>query len=499
MSSRKTKKYVSLGLMGDLRHGVRELSSKTSPEHKAGVLFFVVLGAVLKGLLLSRPVSIAEANAYVDFATKSVGTIISDYSFPSNHIFQTLLMKLSTTLFGVGVVQIRLPDYIAGVLALPIFYVFVRAMFNRHIAILALVIVACSGPLISVGAMAVGFGVCWFFFTLSLLLGRYFIKSNDMKSVMFIALANALGLWTIPAYAYAALAIFIWLLIALIMAYTNSLRERLIRLVFAFIVFLLVALVLYAPILNDQGFDQLTNHHSHPRLDWNVFDLRHTDMSFNLWALGVDATSGWITAFGLIGLVYAAFVSSKLRALLFSLFIAGATLGLLMRRMEPPGVWCYTFYIFHLSSAISVFYLLKFLQEKVFPNWGKRSRTLVASLILAVLFGWTGLSYAWSRTSGAPEAEVVVAMIGERLRPGDKFYVQHPWDAPIEFLLLAQGSDTSVLDGPVATGGKVMVAVSKRPEQTVEAVLRSHGQDPARWNDLQMVREWSGLKIFAAP
>lgn len=499
MSSRKTKKYVSLGLMGDLRHGLRELTTKTSPEHKAGVLFFIVLGAALKGLLLTRPVSIAEANAYVDFATKSVGTIISDYSFPTNHIFQTLLMKVSTTLFGVGVVQIRLPDYVAGVLALPLFYVFVRAMFNRHIAILALVIVACSGPLVSVGAMAVGFGVCWFFFTLSLLLGRYFIKSNDMKSVMFIALANALGLWTIPSYAYAALAIFIWLLIALIMAYTNSLRERLIKLVFAFIVFILVALVLYAPILNEQGFDQLTNHHSHPRLDWKVFDLRHTDMSFNLWALGVDATSGWITAFGLIGLVYAAFVSSKLRALLFSLFVAGVIMCLLMRRMEPPGVWCYTFYIFHLSSAIAVFYLLKFLQEKVFPNWGKRSRTLVASLILAGLFGWTGLDYAWSRTGGAPEAEVVVTMIGERLRSGDKFYVQHPWDAPIEFLLLAEGADTSVLDGPVAPGGKLMVAVSKRPEQTVEAVLRSHGQDPSRWNDLQMVQEWSGLKIFAAP
>src|SRR5690606_36282545 len=110
--------------------------------------------------------------------------------------------------------------------------------------------------------------------------------------------------------------------------------ERVLRMVFSLIMFIVMALIFYSPILQEQGFDQLTNHHTHPRLDWRIFDLKHTDMAFALWSLAVDSTSGWTTGLGLIGLLYAAFTSSKLRALLFAIFVSGVALGLPMRRME---------------------------------------------------------------------------------------------------------------------------------------------------------------------
>ncbi len=499
MSSKRSKKYVSLGFMGDLQLAVNDLRRKSSPEHKAAVLFLIGVGIALRILLLQVPVAYLEATTYIDFATQPITKLVADYSFPTNHVLNTLLVKLSTAVFGIGLWQVRLPGLIAAVLTLPLFYLFVRAMFNRYIAVITLAIVATSGPLLTSSITGIGYNLCWFFFVSSLLLGRHFIKSNNVKSSLLLALAGALGLWVMPSYAYAALAIYVWLLVSLIMAYKNSLRERMLRLVFSLIMFIVLALILYSPILQEQGFDQLTNHHTHPRLEWKMFDLRHTDMAFALWSMAVDSTSGWTTGLGLIGLLYAAFTSSKMRALLFSIFISGVLLGLLMRRIEPVEVWGYTFFIFHISSGITVFYLLKFLQEKVFPNWGKRARTSVAALLLMVVFGWPGYEYALEMNYGMPQAHMAAQLIKDQLRPGDKLYVQHPWDAPVQFTTQAMDVDQAYLNGPPVPGGKVMVAVGVRPEQSVDAVLRANGQDPAKWPGMRVVEDWKGLKIFAAP
>jgi len=146
-----------------------------------------------------------------------------------------------------------------------------------------------------------------------------------------------------------------------------------------------------------------------------------------------------------------------------------------------------------------VFYLLKFLQEKVFPNWGKRARTSVAALLLMVVFGWPGYEYALEMNYGMPQAHMAAQLIKDQLRPGDKLYVQHPWDAPVQFTTQAMDVDQAYLNGPPVPGGKVMVAVGVRPEQSVDAVLRANGQDPAKWPGMRVVEDWKGLKIFAAP
>lgn len=499
MSSRRAPKTVSLGFLGDLRAAAAELSKQTSSGHKRMIFLLLATGTVLRALLLDRPISFAEAAPYMEFATQPIGGLTSDYAFPTNHVLHSLLTRLSTALFGVGVVQLRLPAFLAGVLCLPLFYLFVRAMFNRYIALITLAIIACSGPLISIGTQALGYSLCWLSFTASLLLGRHFIKTNDLTSALLISVACALGTWSIPAFAYGALAIYVWLLIALNQAYDHSLRERMIRMVLSLVVFVILGLALYTPVMQEHGFDQLINHHTHPRLDWATFDLRHTDMAFSLWSLAVDGTSSWIAVLGLVGLVHAAFVSSKYRALVFAVFISAVSLCLLMRRLEPAEVWGYMLFLFHLSTGIAVFYLLKFLQEKVFPGWGKRTRSTMAALVLAVAFALPGFAFAWDRSMGLPEVDRTVALLKERMHPGDKFFVQHPWDAPLTFGLRAARGDETMLSGPVPEGASIFVATGTQEEQTPQAVLRHNGEDPARWPDLQVMQEWPALKIFEAP
>lgn len=499
MSSRRASTNVSQGFLADMRVAAAELSRKTSGGHKRMVFLFLVTGIVLRASLLSRPVSLAEAASYMEFATQPLGGLLSDYAYPTNHILHSLLTKVSTGILGMGVVQLRLPAFLAGVLCMPLFYLFIRAMFNRYIALITLAIVACSGPLISIGTQAVGYSLCWLSFTASLLLGRHFIKTNDLTSILLIALSSALGTWSVPAFAYGALAVYVWLLIALMQAYDHSLRERVLRLVLSFVVFILLGLALYSPVLQEHGFDQLINHHTYPRLDWVTFDLRHTDMAFALWSMVVDGTSAWIAVLGLVGLVHAAFISSKYRTLVFAAFISAVILCLFMRRLEPAEVWGYLLFLFHLSSGIAVFYLLKFMQEKIFPAWGKRTRTSMAAVLLAPLFAIPGFAFAWDRSMGLPEVQGAVAFLRERMHPGDMLYVQHPWDAPFTFVLRTQHADESMLNAMAREGYSIHVVVAVDEEQTPAAVLRHYGQDPSRWPDLHVVQGWPSFKIYAAP
>src|SRR5690606_34647780 len=104
--------------------------------------------------------------------SRPLGAILSDQVDPLNHVFHSLLAGISVSFFGVELVAMRFPAFLAAVLAMPLFYLFTRAMFSRYIAMIALALVASSAPLIEYGALAHGYSVTWLCMLAGLVLGR---------------------------------------------------------------------------------------------------------------------------------------------------------------------------------------------------------------------------------------------------------------------------------------------------------------------------------------
>ena len=229
-----------------------------------------------------------------------------------------------------------------------------------------------------------------------------------------------------------------------------------------------------------------------------IFRRTHQDGAFALWAYIVDSSAPWVAVLGFGGMVHAAFISSKFRFLAFAMFLGSLVLVLWRLMVPPPETFIYTLFIFHLSSAIALYYLLKFIQDKLFPGFGKRWRTVITSLVLLVGFAWPGMRMAWVRTKGLPAAQWTVQQAGKRLKAGDKLYAEYPWVTPTTFEVLAAGMDPSVMQGGPATDGIALVLVSMADEQTVEGVLQENFQDPERWSSVEMVEERMGMRIFAA-
>lgn len=482
-----------------LRRGWLKLNNRTSASHKRFVWAVIVVGAALRISQMGLGVIYDEAFTFTDYASKPVGFILSNYASPNNHILHTLLVKLSCALFGVHLWSLRLPALMAGIAVMPLFYVFVRAMFNRYIALLSLSFVAASGALIEYSALARGYSLTWFFMLCAMIAGRHFAKSNNMVSATLVALFNALGMWAVTTMVYAALSCYIWLFLYLWSSYDSSLRRRALRLLISFLTFLLLTALFYAPVIVMHSVDQLFHHPTVGENTWESFVATHQDKAFELWAYFTDTAATWISIAGMAGLAYAAYISSKYRVLLIAVVIGAVPLSVVQTMIGPPRVWTYILFNLHLSSGIAIFYLLKLVQERLYEGFSKRVRTVIASLIVLCGMGWLGITGMKDRLERHADARHAADWFIGVLKTGDRVYTATPNDAPFEFYLMVDGLDRAVVHRVRAADGRTYVLVGPGDGQTLLSVMEANNQRLPDHPSLMKVKDWKRLEIFAAP
>jgi hypothetical protein len=485
-------------LKADLADVRERYVKRTSAAHKRFVLLLVAVAAVQRFWLALEPITAQEAVAYMSFATRSVGQCISDYSLPVNHVFHTLLTKLSTAVAGANLIGLRLPAILASLLALPLYYLFVRSMFNRYIALMALAMAAVYPSLAELGALAHGYSLTWLCLMLALVFGRHFVRTNNLVSAIAIGLACAFGMWAVPSSLTAVLLVYIWALFSLLGKYDRSLGERLGMLGLSAGVFLAAALLLYLPVVMTHGVDQLFHHVTEEDRNWRAFALNYPDQVLDFWVWVVDPTRWWVAILGFIGLVQAAYISAKYRALIIALLLGAVPVVLLKADTGSPWDWAYTLFIFHLGGAIGLFYLLKFLQDHVFPKLGKRTRTGWASAVLVVGFGVPGMRVVIERVDHLQEARPSAELLAAALKPGDKLCADGLWEAPVGFSLLGAGVAPGPLRGSPHPGSMLyLVASSPNGLEPAALMLRCdlHAEE---FVAPVVVKDWPRMEIFAA-
>lgn len=473
-------------------------------DQRLWVFLLIGVGAALRIAQMGAPVIYDEAFTYTYYASRPFSILFSDYSYSNNHILHTALVKLSTSVFGIGLWQLRLPALLAGIAVMPLFYLFVRAMFNRYIALMALALVAASGGLIEYSALGRGYSLGWFFMVAALLAGRHFVKTNNTVSAVVVGLCCALGLWSVPTMLYSAVMIHIWLMLYLGGKYESSLRQRVLKLLLSASAFVLFTALFYSPVLIAHGLPHILNHPELGASTWASFTYTQQDKSFDLWIYIVDTSSAWIAFAGFAGLIHAAFVTSKFRKLFFAMVVGCIPLVIVQMNVAPPRAWNWMLFMFHLSSAIALFYLLKFVQDKVAPSFVKRTRTLVAAVVLLIGTGLLSMR-SLPRKSGLPryaEAEAAATYLKDAVRTGDLVLMEFPWEAPIEFHCIVSGLDRSRMHLPGRSvpvrGTRLFLLVSPANGQTPYSVLENHSIHADHVAVGHKLKDWMRLEIHEA-
>ena len=155
-----------------------------------------------------------ESVTFVDYASHPFWQALSDYSFPNNHVFHTLLVNLVTHWLGDTPWAVRLPAFLAGLLILPAVYLLGRSLYNRRVGWLAAALAAGWPVLVEYSANARGYTLVALFTLLIFLLGRYLLHRRNLAAWGWMAFFAALGLFTVPVMVYPIGILFTWLLLS---------------------------------------------------------------------------------------------------------------------------------------------------------------------------------------------------------------------------------------------------------------------------------------------
>jgi hypothetical protein len=170
-------------------------ASKNSVFEKAAVaIFFLLLSYVVIYKAIHVPITHDEKAASVYYPTWPVTQVLMSDVWPSNHILNTLLIKLSESTFGIEPWSVRLPNILAFVLFFLALWVIAKHWFSRGLLFsLPFFIVFCNPFLLDFFGLARGYGLSNAFMACSITSLLFFSNSFKLQwyylAIVFAMLA----------------------------------------------------------------------------------------------------------------------------------------------------------------------------------------------------------------------------------------------------------------------------------------------------------------------
>lgn len=223
------------------------------------MLGLTALATILRWPYFNDPIRFDESHNFLTSAQLPWFVGISLYRDPNNHVFQTLLMHVTTSLLGDAEWVIRLPSMIAGVCVIPLTFLCGRACGGRAAGIAAGSLTAVCSALIEYSVLGRGYTMICCFTLLNLLLAIRLQRRQSGWEWLLLIISSALGLWTIPVMAYANICIWGWLLIAGFQSERWRRRRSHLRLhwTVSLLVTCLLTSLLYLPVVAVSGSESL--------------------------------------------------------------------------------------------------------------------------------------------------------------------------------------------------------------------------------------------------
>jgi len=479
----------------DLARAVRKLKKYSSRDHKKVAFGILALGIGLRIFFLFDPITYDEAFTYVHYISKPFSVLFSDHSHPNNHIFHNLIAKFFTSILGPSLIPLRLTAFLFGTIFMILAYLFTRVMFNRYIAITTLALVASAGGFIEYSALARGYSITWVCFAIGLLLGRYFLKKNNLYALVLLGLVNAIGMWAVPTMIYASLSIYIWILIGVALKFKKSLNHRLFRILISIVVMLVLTSLLYLPVILTSGVGQLFTHSSMGDTTWGGLMDHGTEQLYSIWSY-IDQTSlVWISFILIICLLFSLIISTKLRVMIIGAIAAVIPMVLIQSVIGPPRIWNFALIYAFISGGIGMFYFLKYLQTKVFRKLGKRARTIASGYIIILGCGYLSFLGISDRIYRMHESDALGSYFNSVLETDDRVFVTFPVEAQVEYEFLKWDIDLSYLYQAPKHGSNVYVLVNTIHDQTLEEVIGKFGE-PENYEAATLIKEKGNTSIY---
>ena len=311
--------------------------------HWVALLLLTALAFWVRARFLEGPMRYDEAFTVWRYARNEPMELIADYSLPNNHVFHTLLVHVGIEIGGIHPDVVRMPAFAAGVLMVPTGFLAVSRFAGYTAGLFTAALITGSSLLVDYSANARGYtmaaGLSLLALGLITELRRGHLPRWSTRSIIAVSgVVGALGLWTVPIFAYPWAALLVWL------AAPNPWRSGARRIIDAAVVgavSMVGALLLYSPIILDRGLDALIQNRF--IVSTSPIAVVETIPEFlldvgRMWSHNMPGV--------LVALVAGGFVFSlwmprgpEARRLSWSIVLGVVTVHLAIHAPTPPRVW----------------------------------------------------------------------------------------------------------------------------------------------------------------
>lgn len=224
----------------------------------AAISVIMLFGALLRFLLLDRPLLHDEAYTIAAWGRGDLLYAVSDYHLPNNHLFNTLLINLIYKTGAKAAWFYRLPVFISGVLVIFFTWLLAKALYRSNFAAAAAAGFAAFHPfLVDYSVNARGYEIQALFTVISVCLALYAKRKGNLFSWALLALISSLNFFVIPTSLYPFGGICLWLLIEGIHMKGKERNRVLTGIVLTGISVFILTSILYTPLLMRSGFRSL--------------------------------------------------------------------------------------------------------------------------------------------------------------------------------------------------------------------------------------------------
>ena len=472
----------------------------TSRLELLAIAWVTFLAIVCRLAALRQPMRYDESVTWAYFVGRPWSIIVSQYQFPNNHVFYSLLAKATSSLAAWQPWALRLPAAFCGIAIVPLTWAVGRRFADRDSALLGAALAAASTPLILYSTNARGYSLVVVLFLCLLLQAHRMREAPTMRDYALFAALSTLGLYTIPVMFYPIGVVATWLSLD---AWQRPDRaRRLLRLAATCLSSAIVAGVLYLPIVKTAGLAALTGNKFVAPSSWSALarSLPHfiVDVA-TTWAEPAPAVAALlITLLAINGMRRSA--SSREPSLAWSAVFGCVIILVLTRRAPFVRVWLFLAPLYLLAVARGVIRIARRMMPRRASAQAEKApwpALLVASALAAVAFS-TQAAQRSQDTGAFPSARGVVDLLATRIRASDRVLAPIPSNGPLIYYLAERGLDTASLTRPLERADRAFLVLDVSHGQTIQWALNAQMIDRDRFTDPVLIGRSGDAQVWSA-
>jgi len=424
-----------------------------------------------------------EAYTYVAFG-RSLFSAISDYHLPNNHVFHSVLVYLSTQIFGIQPWAVRLPAFVAGVLLVPAAYWLAKRLYDRWVAIAAALLVAWFPPLIAYSNNARGYTLVALFTMLILALGDYVRKEKNIFAWGLISLFSALGLYTVPVMLFPFGVLFVWLFLENMLEGPSpyrTKREFIWHWLGTGFGAAILTLFFYMPVFLFTGPGKVFSNGFVAPLPWKDFLETLSSRFADTWAEWTFRVPSVVIILLVAGLFMSLFFHRRISSIRIPLQLAALLWIMILLLVQRPNAWSKVWFFLQplilIWAAGGIIGLLGKVRLQFLHNLPLAALVLVVALLGGIRQAALLVPQLPGLWAIRGDEEKTVLFVQSQLQEEDMILVAPPDDAPVWYYSELHGIPDARFDTQRSAFGRALVIVDAEAGQTPASVIAERGPE----------------------